>query len=72
MPKEAIMKSKNNLAQAVKNRIDVQMDRLIDHVENIESDLLECRGTINWLTAENERLTARLEELESSSDSTEV
>jgi hypothetical protein len=59
------MNGKESRAQTVKKSISVKLDGLVDYVDELETDLLECKGTIKNLTAENQRLMFRLQALES-------
>ena len=55
---------KSNVARSMKNRIAGHMDKLIAHVDNVETDLFESKSTIRLLMAENSRLKIRLEKYE--------
>jgi hypothetical protein len=65
------MNGKKSRTQAVKNSISVKLDGLVDYVDGLEADLLECKGTIKSLTSENQRLMFRLQTFESDSSSVE-
>jgi len=65
------MNGKESRTQSVKNSISIKLDGLVDYVDGLESDLLECKGTIKNLTSENQRLKFRLQIFESESSTVE-